>query len=75
MSRSRKNIKRKKAASKHGTSSVPSEASEFLRLIARILRRRPSNQELAEDKSPEAIPGVEPKEHQDIEDTPEEDQG
>ena len=67
MSQSRKDIKRKKAASKHGTGSVPSEANEFLRLIARILRRR-TDLESAEHQSQDAVPGVAPTEHPDVED-------
>ena len=49
----------------HEILPVPSEASEFLRLIARILRRRTGKQEVAGGQS----------QNPDIEDTPEEDQG
>ena len=55
--------------------SVPPEASEFVRLIARILRRRTGDKALAEDQSPEALPTVAPTEQPDIEDKPEEEQG
>lgn len=59
----------------HEILPVPSEASEFLRLIARILRRRTGDKESAEDQSPEAISGVDPTERPDIKDKSEEGQG
>ena len=61
----RKNKERKGVDCKHGQTAVPSEASEFLRLIARILRRRTGKQEVAEGQS----------QNPDIEDQPGEEQG
>ena len=55
--------------------TMPPEVKEWCRLVARILRRRTGNQELAEDQSPELIPGVAPTERLDIEDKSEEGQG
>ena len=63
------------AKEEHEVLPVPSEASEFLRLIARILRRRTGDKASAGDQSPEATSGVAHPEYPIDEDKSEEEQG